>query len=152
MEAIATIVATVTTLIFSEAFKEGGKALGKGAADKVGQLVTTIRQRFKASGTEGLLTRAEQQLTASNIATVNAELITQMNDDKNLVRHLESLLQQLEAIGVTRQVMVSSIKAASLEVAGDMSQKTSKGGTQIMGADLEIDEDVKFSGNLTQEG
>lgn len=151
METITAVATTITTLIFSEAFKEGGKALGKSVSDKVAQLVTIIRQRFKESGTEGLLTRAEKQPTESNIAIVEAELITQMSDDEVFGRHLEELLKQLEQTGVTRQVMVSGINAETLEVKGDMTQKASKGGSQVMGADLEISGDVKFSGNLTQE-
>lgn len=151
MEAITAIATTITALIFGEALKEGGKALGKSASDKIGQLVTTTRQRFKESGTEGLLIRAEKQPTESNIAIVEAELITQMSDDEVFVSHLEELLKQLEQVGVTRQVMVSGIRANTLEVKGDMAQKASKGGIQVMGADLEIDGDVKFGGNLTQE-
>jgi ubiquinone biosynthesis protein UbiJ len=152
MEAIATLATAITTLIFSEAFKEGGKVLGKGAAEKMGELVTTIRQKFKASGTEVLLTRAEKQPTESNIATVKAELITQMNEDNDWVRHLENLQKQLEAIGVTRQVMLTGITADSLEFTGDMSQKSNQRGTQIMASDLKINGDVKLSGNFKQEG
>jgi hypothetical protein len=151
MEAITAIATTITTLIFSEALKEGGKALGKSASDKIAQLVTTIRQRFKESGTEGLLTRAEKQPTESNIAIVEAELITQMSNDEVFVRHLEELLKQLEQVGVTRQIMVSGIRAKTLEVEGDMTQKANKNGTQVMGADLKIDGDVKFVGNLSQQ-
>lgn len=152
METITAMATTITTLIFNEALKEGGKALGKSASDTVTRLVTTIRQRFKASGTEGLLTRAEKQPTESNIAIVKAELITQMSDDEVFVRHLEELLMPLEKIAVIQQIMASGIKAKTFEVKGDMTQKkASKGGAQVMGTDLEIDGDVKFDGNLTQE-
>jgi hypothetical protein len=153
MEPITTIAATIATLIFGEALKEGGKALGKSASEKIAQLVTTIRERFKESGTEGLLTRAEKQPTESNIAIVEAELVTQMSDDATFTEQLENLVKQLEQAGVTRQVMVSGINANTLEVKGDMIQKSSKDGSvdQVMGSDLEIDGDVKFGGNLTQE-
>jgi hypothetical protein len=153
MEPIAAIASTITTLIFGEALKEGGKALGKGVSDKIAQLITAIRQRFKESGTEGLLTRAEKQPTESNIAIVEAELVAQMSDDEIFTRQLEELVKQLEQAGVTRQVMVSGIKANTLEVKGDMIQRSSKDGSvdQVMGADLEIGGDVKFGGNLTQE-
>ncbi|WP_373530217.1 hypothetical protein [Nostoc sp.] len=153
MEPITAIATTIVKLIFSEALKEGGKALGKSASDRVAQLITTIRQRFQESGTAGLLTRAEKQPTESNIAIVEAEIITQMSDDEIFARKIEELVKQLEQAGVTRHVMVSNIKATNLEVKGDMIQKASKGGTieQVMGADLEVSKDVKFDGNLTQE-
>jgi hypothetical protein len=153
MEPITVIASTIATLIFGEALKEGGKALGKSASEKIAQLVTTIRERFKESGTEGLLTRAEKQPTKSNIAIVEAELVTQMSDDAIFTKQLEDLVKQLAQASVTRQVMVSSINANTLEVKGDMIQRSSKGGSvdQVMGSDLEIDGDVKFGGNLTQE-
>jgi hypothetical protein len=153
MEPITAIASTIATLIFGEALKEGGKALGKGVSDKTAQLITAIRQRFKESGTEGLLTRAEKHPTESNIAIVEAELVAQMSDDEIFTRQLEELAKQLEQAGVTRQVMVSGIKANTLEVKGDMIQISSKDRSvdQVMGAGLEIDGDVKFGGNLTQE-
>jgi hypothetical protein len=49
--------AVIVSLFFSEAIKEGGKALGKGATDTFTQLISTIREKFRAEGTEGLLTR-----------------------------------------------------------------------------------------------
>jgi hypothetical protein len=151
MEPITTIATTIMTLIFGEALKEGGKTLGKSASDKIAQLVTTIRQRFKESGTESLLIRAEKQPTESNVAVVEAELITQMNGDEVFVSHLEEMLKQLEQLGVDHQVMISGIRAKTLEVKGDMSQKTSRGGDQVIGTDLDIAGDVKFDGKLTQE-
>ena len=153
MEAIAAIASTITTLIFSEALKEGGKTLGKSASDKFAQLIATIRQRFKESGTEVLLTRAEKQPTEYKIAIVEAELVTQMSDDENFARKLEELVKQLEHSDIIRQVMLSDIQASNLEVKGDMTQRASKDASveQVMGAGLEIGGDVKFGGNLTQE-
>ena len=50
--------AVLVSLFFSEAIKEGGKALGKGAAETFTLLKkNTVREKFKAEGTEGLLKR-----------------------------------------------------------------------------------------------
>jgi hypothetical protein len=95
--------------------------------------------------------QANHKMISPNITQLEAELITQMNDDEMLTSHLEELLKQLEQVGVTRQVMISGIKANTLEVKGDMTQKASKGGSQVMASDLEITGDVKFGGNLNQE-
>lgn len=38
--------AVIVSLFFSEAVKEGGKVLGKGATDTFTQLVNTIRKKF----------------------------------------------------------------------------------------------------------
>jgi beta-phosphoglucomutase-like phosphatase (HAD superfamily) len=153
MEAIAAIAATITTLIFDEALKECGKALGKSTSAKTAQLVTTIHQRFKESGKEGLLARAEEQTTESNIAIVEAELITQMSDDQAFVRQLEERLKDLGLASFTRQAMVSYIKANTIEVKGNLTQRASKASSanQVMGIELEVYRNVKFDGNLIKE-
>ncbi|MHC5732546.1 MAG: hypothetical protein ACYTXY_52530, partial [Nostoc sp.] len=60
MEPITLTATAIATLIFSEALKEGGKALGKGISEKVAQLLSAIREKFQTAGTEGLLTRAQE--------------------------------------------------------------------------------------------
>lgn len=157
METLTALAATVTTLIFSEAFKEGGKALGKGASDKITQLVTIIKERLKKSGTDGLLTRAEKQPTDANIAIVEAELVTQMNDDRDgkvFVQQLEELLDQLKQVGFIRQVIFSNLEGQTFEVEGEISQTSSKEGSteQIIGSHLKVDGSIKFRGNITQQG
>jgi hypothetical protein len=151
MEPITAVASAVVTLLFSEAFKEGGKALGKGVSDQVAQLISTIHQKFQRAGTEGLIVRAEKQPTESNIAMVEAELVTQMEDDKTFANQLEKLIEQLERTGITRQVLASGIEASKVEV-GDMTQKAKQGRSvdQIMGSNLKVDGDVKF-GDLNQE-
>ncbi|MGK7942152.1 MAG: hypothetical protein AB4062_18740 [Crocosphaera sp.] len=156
MEPITTIATTITTLIFGEALKEGGKRLGKSSSEKIAQLTTVIRERFKKSGTEGLLIRAEKKPTDSNIAIVEGELVTQMSDDDDgevFVQQLKEQLKQLEQLGITRNVMLTGIKGKKLELEGDLTQEATKGGSveQIMASDLEIDGEIKIRGNLTQK-
>ncbi len=74
--------AVIVSLFFSEAIKEGGKALGKGAADTFTLLINTIREKFKAEGTEGLLTRAQNQPTEVNKTKLQDELQTQIDTDE----------------------------------------------------------------------
>jgi hypothetical protein len=147
-----TIAGAIATLVLSEAFKEGGKTLGKGASDKITQLITVIREKFRLSGTEVLLTRVEKQPTEPTVAILEAELVTQMSEDKIFAERLAELVKQLESVGVTRQIAITGINAASLEV-GDVIQRTKNNNSteQVIGSNLEIGGDAKF-GNLTQEG
>jgi tetratricopeptide (TPR) repeat protein len=118
MEPVTLTAATIATLLFSEAIKEGGKSLGSAVSKVLGQLMAIVRQRFKAGGTEGLLARAEKQPTAANINLVQAELVAQMSEDEGFAAQLQDLLAQLEAAGAVRQVMASGI-----EVTGDFEAK-----------------------------
>lgn len=100
MEPTTAIASVIATYILPEAFKEGGKALGKGASEKVIQLINTIQEKFTASGIVGLLTRAEENPTKDNIKKVEGELETQMQEDDNFANTLKELVKLLQSEGV----------------------------------------------------
>jgi hypothetical protein len=144
MEPLTVLASTVVALVFAGVFEGLGQDLQK-------QLITTIREKFKASGTEGALRRAEAKPTESNVVVVEAELLTQMTEDQLFAKRLAEFVHELEAAGAIHQVMARGVKATNLETR-DMAQKA-RGSSinQVMGSDLEASGDVKL-GNLTQEG
>ncbi|PSB14671.1 hypothetical protein C7B65_26060 [Phormidesmis priestleyi ULC007] len=120
-----TIAAAIATLFFSESLKAGGKSFGEGASKIIAQIVSTVRNKFRAFGTEGLLTRAEKQPTEINVDSVKAELVTQMAEDQDFAVEIADLLARLESTGMTIQLMGSEINiTGDLEV-DRMTQKTS---------------------------
>ena len=152
MEPITTVAGTIAALILGEAFKEGGKSLGKGASEKITQLFKVIREKLKLAGTEVLLTRVEKQPTEPTVAILEAELVTQMTEDEIFAKKLKELIQEIDLANLTRQIAITDIKASKLEV-GDVVQKSEKSGSleQVVASNLEISGDIKF-GNLRQEG
>jgi hypothetical protein len=147
----ATLAITVATLFFSEAVKEGGKALGKSVLDLTGKFMDTVRTKFKDAGTEGLLNRAENEPTPKNIDKVQDELTTQMEEDEGYAAQLQDLVAQLEAAGVVRQAMASGLKVAETLEAQSMSQKAAGGADveQRMLTDVEA-KNIKI-GDMKQE-
>jgi hypothetical protein len=123
-----TLAVAVATLFFSEALKEGGKTLGKSVSDLAVKLIHTVRGKFKESGTEGLLTRAEHD--PKNIAKVHEELVTQMAEDDSYASQLQDLVAQLEVAGVVRQVMASDLKVTETLEAQSLTQ-TAAGGADV---------------------
>lgn len=144
--------AVIVTLFFSEAIKEGGKALGKGVADKFTELVNTIREKFKAEGTEGLLKRAESDPTEKNKEKLQDELQTQMDADEAFANKLKELVQQLQAQDERiRQVVLSEIELTGDLKAKDINQKATRSGSveqemlkQVKAGNIDV-------GNLNQE-
>lgn len=144
--------AVIVTLFFSEAIKEGGKALGKGVADKFTELVNTIREKFKAEGTEGLLKRAESDPTEKNKEKLQDELQTQMDADEAFANKLKELVQQLQAQDERiRQVVLSEIELTGNLTAKDINQKATRSGSveqemlkQVKAGNIDV-------GNLNQE-
>jgi hypothetical protein len=144
--------AVIVSLFFGEAIKEGGKALGKSASDTFTLLINTIREKFKAEGTEGLLTRAQNQPTEVNKAKLQDELQTQMDADEAFANKLKELVQQLQAQDERiRQVVLSEIELSGDLKAKDISQKVTRDGS----VEQEMLKHVKATnielGNLTQE-
>ncbi len=151
MEPITLTAAAIATLFFSEAAKEGGKSLGAGVSKTVTQLIAAVKNKFKASGTEGLLARAEKKPTEGNVDSVKAELAVQIEEDAGFAAELKDLLAQIEAAGVVRQVMGSGIEISGDFEAENMSQKASRGGSveQEMLTDVKA-QDIRVD-NLSQE-
>jgi len=151
VEPITLTAAAIATVFFSEAVKEGGKSLGTGVSKAVSQLIAVVRNKFKAAGTAGLLTRAENQPTEANVSLVKAELAAQLAEDDEFADQLKDLLAQLEAAGVVRQVMASGVEVSGDLDAADMSQKASRGSSveQEMLTDVKA-QNIKL-GNLSQE-
>jgi hypothetical protein len=113
----ATLAVAVATLLFSEALKEGGKALGKSASEVAAKLIATVHGKFKASGTEGVLTRAENDPTQQHIDAVQDELSTQMEDDEGYAAQLQDLVH-----GVVRQEMAIDLEEVETLEAQSLSQ------------------------------
>jgi hypothetical protein len=113
--------------------------------------MTTVREKFKLAGTEGLLARAEKQPAEANVSLVKAELAAQMEEDDGFATQLKELLSQLEAAGVVRQVMASGIAVSGDLEAEEMTQKASRGSSveQEMLTDVKA-QNIKL-GNLSQE-
>ena len=144
--------AVIVSLFFSEAIKEGGKALTKGATDTFAHLANTIREKFKAEGTEGLLKRAESEPTQKNKEKVQDELQAQMDADKAFAQKLKELVQLLQAQDEKiRQVVLSEIELTGDLKAKDINQKAVRAGS----VEQEMVKGVKAQnidlGNLNQE-
>lgn len=144
--------AVIISLFFSEAVKEGGKALGKGVADKFTELVNAIREKLRAEGTEGLLTRAENQPTEINKAKLQEELQAQIDADEGFAHKLKEIVEQLQAQDErVRQVVLSEIELSGDLKAKDISQKATQGSS----VEQEMLKGVKAQnidvGNLNQE-
>jgi hypothetical protein len=143
MEAITALAGLIVNLIFGEALKEGGKALGKGVSAQVSQLINVIHQRLKNSGCDGVLLRAEQQPTESNVKALKAELIAQMENDDNFASQLLKMLKQLTKEDVNIQRMLVGIDAESIK-AGNLRQDVTGEGSSVQ----EILSAVKVSNGI----
>ncbi len=146
------ITATVLiSLLFSEAVKESGKALGKGAAETFTKLINTIKEKLKTEGTEGLLTRVQNQPTEANKNQLKDELQTQIDGDSKFSQELKQLVEELKKQAPTVQTMLSNLELSGNLKAGDATQEATPGGSVEQKMVTDIKADSIELGNLNQK-
>ncbi|MFN6563069.1 MAG: hypothetical protein RMY28_025210 [Nostoc sp. ChiSLP01] len=128
MEPVSLTAAAIATLIFSEALKEGGKTLGQGISQQFAQLLNAIRQKFQASGTEGILKRAEENPTEKNQTKFQDELETQMEEDEAFAKQLQALMTQLQANETVQQIVVKGVTVKGKATVGDINLEAAREG------------------------
>jgi len=145
----ATINATavaITSVIFTKALEKSAENLGEAVCNKIGLIICVIRDKFKTTGMEGVLTQVQENSTEPNWKFFQQALEMQMTSDSDFANQLVKLKQQLEKLEGGRQVMASELELKDFK-AKDMKQKGAvyqEMLTNVKG------ENVEF-GNLTQE-
>ncbi|MEH2334246.1 hypothetical protein [Nostoc sp.] len=129
MELVTLTAAGIATLIFSEALKEGGKTLGKGVSEKVAQLLNAIREKFQAAGTEGLLTRAQENPIEKNTSKFQDELETQMEEDKAFANRLQELMTQLKLNETINQIVIKGVQVKGKAKLGNIDLAATRDGS-----------------------
>ena len=146
MEAITLTATAIANLIFSKALEKGGEHLGEAVFNKIGQIVSAVRDKFKSIGMERVLTQAQDNPTEPNQKFFQQALKMQMASDSDFANQLVKLKQQLEKLEGGRQIMASGLELKDFK-AKDMKQKGAEHQemlTNVKGENIEL-------GNLTQE-
>lgn len=143
MEPITTTM--IATLILSKAAEEGGKKLGEAVSSKIGQLFNVIREKFKAEGVEGKLTKAQEEPSDKSQSRFEQELENQMEDDNEFANKLKALVEELRSDDQITQVFFKGIKVKQDAKVGNVEQEATRGGSVTQ----EAVTDVEVVGNLT---
>jgi len=129
MEPVTLTATAIATLIFSEAFKEGGKALGKGISENVAQLLSAIRAKFQTAGTEGIMTRAQENPIEKNTAKFQDELETQMQEDEAFAKRLQELMTQLKSNEMINQIVIKGVEVKGKAKVGNIDLAATRDGS-----------------------
>ena len=122
MEPMTFTAGAIASLIFSEALKSGGQAIGKGASEDFVKLVKAIHEKLKESSTEGLLTQLQKEPTETNKEFFQKFLEMKMTSDSGFAECLENLFQQLSNTQTITQEMLTSVEAEEDFEAKDLKQ------------------------------
>ena len=155
MEPLSAISSTAVALIFGEAFKEGGKAIGKGASEGIQRLSQLIYDKFKSSEVAGFFDRAKAEPTKININRVEQELSYQIENDEAFAKRLdETLLKISREDPRIQQILLRKVRAKNLTL-GDIEMRTNTVGNscteQAVIDDSQFEGDINFTGKIILE-
>ncbi len=153
MEPVELTAAAIITLIFTKAVEKSGEKLGEAVLNKISQLVNIIRSKFKASGVEGILTKAQENPTDKNKSKFQNELVDQMEEDEEFAKELKELVDELNSNDKVNQIFFRSVKVSRDASVGDIEQETT--GKDSVNQEAVVDVEVRGNlniGNVKQRG
>jgi uncharacterized protein YajQ (UPF0234 family) len=149
MEPLSTT-AIISALLF-KTFEKSGENLGEAVFTKIGQLLNIIREKFKAEGVEGKLTKAQEDPSEKNKSRLEQELALQMEDDETFAKKLKDTVEELK-LDRHIQIFFKGIDVKGGVEIGDVEQTATSGGAvqQEAVTDVKVGGDLKI-GNVKQQ-
>lgn len=151
IETIFTVIATAaTTIILPKAMETVGEKFGEKAFEKGGQLIQetrqTVQQKLQKAGTFKLLKRAETKPTEGNRQVLEAEIVSQMEEDEAFAQRLQELVEQLKPeLPELQSILDNALIRGELEMGDiDIKNEGKPTGKQVIGRNLKVGRNAKF--------
>jgi len=113
-EPVSVVAGTVITVILPKVLEKVGENIGQAVWEKSGEVIQTthdfVQAKLQATGTAGLLTRAEANPTEANVRVLEAELVSQMEEDRELAARLQELVNQIQSQSPAVQVILDKLR------------------------------------------
>jgi len=155
-EPVSVVAGTVITVILPKVLEKVGENIGQAVWEKSGEVIQTthdfVQAKLQATGTAGLLTRAEANPTEANVRVLEAELVSQMEEDREFAARLQELVNQIQSQSPAVQVILDKLRIAGKLDLGNITQikEGQTSAKQLLGRDWQVGSDAKV-GDITQE-
>lgn len=156
IDPVSIVAGVVTTVLLPKALEKVGEKIGETAWDKSAEAIQNVRETVQAklqtTGTAGLLTRAEANPNQANTQILQAEIVTQMQEDQDFATKLQELVKQMQSQSPTVQVILEELRVRGKVEIGNIKQ-VNEGQSNIQqtfGKNWQVGGDVKV-GDVTQE-
>lgn len=156
VELLSVVAGVVTTVILPKALEKVGEKIGETVWDKTGEVIQSVREtvqvKLQSVGTAGLLTRAQANPNQINMQVLQAEIVTQMEEDKDFATKLQELVKQMQSQSSTVQVILDELQVTGKVEIGNIKQvnEQQNNGQQTFGKNWHVGGDIKI-GDVTQE-
>jgi hypothetical protein len=113
-EPVSVVAGIVTTVILPKVLDTVSANIGEAVWEKSGEVIQTTREfvqtKLQATGTAGLLARAEGNPTQANVQVLEAELVSQMEEDREFAARLQELVNQIQSQSPAVQVILDKLR------------------------------------------
>ena len=127
VDPLSVIAGAITSLILPKAVEKVGEKLGEAALEKSGAAIQAARKavqdKLQEVGTAGLLKRVEEKPTEHNVQVLEAELVSQMEEDQAFANQMQELVNQIQAQSASFQDILSRLRAENAEIGGKITQE-----------------------------
>lgn len=153
---VSVVAGIVTTVILPQVLDTVGKNIGEAVWEKSGEVIQTTREfvqtKLQSTGTGGLLARAEANPTEANVQVLEAELVSQMEEDREFAARLQELVNQIQYQSPAVQVILDKLRIRGKLDIGNITQikEGQTSAKQLLGRDWQVGSDAKV-GDITQE-
>ena len=126
VEPLSVAAGTAIAVMLPKFLEKVGENMGEAAWEKSAEAIQTVHQTVQAklqmAGTGGLLTRAEANPTEANIQVLQAELVSQMEEDREFAARLQELVNQIQSQSPAVQVILDKLRIAGKLDLGNITQ------------------------------
>jgi len=155
-ELVSVVAGIATTVILPKVLDTVGANIGEAVWEKSGEVIQATREfvqtKLQATGTAGLLARAEANPTEANVQVLEAELVSQMEEDREFAARLTELVNQIQSQSPAVQVILDQLRIRGKLDIGNITQikEGQTSAKQLLGRDWQVGSDAKV-GDITQE-
>jgi hypothetical protein len=156
IDQLSVVAGIVATVILPPILAPMGAKIGDAVWEKSGELIQTTREfvqtKLQTTGTGGLLARAEANPTEANVQVLEAELVSQMEEDREFAARLTELVNQIQSQSPAVQVILDKLRIRGKLDIGNITQikEGQTSAKQLLGRDWQVGSDAKV-GDITQE-
>jgi len=156
IDQLSVVAGIVATVILPPILAPMGAKIGDAVWEKSGELIQTTREfvqtKLQTTGTGGLLARAEANPSEANVQVLEAELVSQMEEDREFAARLTELVNQIQSQSPAVQVILDKLRIRGKLDIGNITQikEGQTSAKQLLGRDWQVGSDAKV-GDITQE-
>jgi len=146
---IAATANAIAAVIFNKAIEKGGENLGEAVFNKVGQIVSTVRDKLKGIGMAGVLVQAQENPTEPNQQFFQQALEMQMTNDDDFANKLKALIDEIKSDEKASTIFFKGMKIKGSAELGDLEMESKDGNMEAV-VDADIGGDFKM-GNISMK-